>query len=84
MNYSDTGFAQPDLEIKQDTKITFINKRTELGIPIWVAFDIHPEHTIYPQFDQARPLGFEPRVEDNTDTFNKPGKWLYRNYYDTV
>lgn len=86
--YTDNGFSQPEIRIRIGTTLKWINQRlddgTEQGRPMWVASDIHPEHTIYPEFDQAYLLRYEPLPSDSTYqfTFNKPGRWEYHDHYD--
>ena len=84
MAYNDKGFEKPELKIRNGSSVKFINQRTEPGRPMWVASDAHPDHTVYPEFDQARPLGYEPEPKDDTYTFvfNKSGRWTYHDHYD--
>lgn len=80
--YTDKGFDQKELMVASGTTVTFVNQRN--GRPMWVASNIHPTHTIYPEFDQGRVLGYEPLPKDNSFsfTFTKPGRWIYHDHYD--
>lgn len=80
--YTDKGFDKPQLIVTAGTTVTFMNARN--GRPMWVASNVHPEHTIYPEFDQGRVLGYEPLPKDSqfSFTFTKKGKWVYHDHYD--
>lgn len=84
ITYSDQGFSRPNISIGVGTSIRWENQRTEPGRPMWIASDVHPDHTIYPEFDQARLVMREPEPQDSpfTFTFNKPGRWEYHDHYD--
>lgn len=82
INYNKSGFDKPNLTINAGVTVTFVNQRRDR--PMWVASNVHPDHTIYPEFDQGRVLGYEPLPKDNifTFTFKKRGRWVYHEHYD--
>lgn len=77
-NYSvvitDNGFSPANLEINQGDSITFTTNRNK---PFWPASDIHPTHTIYPEFDPKKPI--EPD-EKWSFIFNKKGEWRFHDH----
>ena len=84
INYTDAGFDRPNIIVANGSSVTWVSKRKDPQRPTWVASDIHPEHTIYPEFDQGRTLGYEPLPKDKTYTFKfeKTGRWEYHDHYD--
>lgn len=84
INYTDAGFDRPNLTVPKGTSVTWISKRSDSKRPTWIASAVHPEHTVYPAFDQGRSLGYEPLPTDNVYTFkfDKVGKWEYHDHYD--
>lgn len=78
VKYSDGGFSPAEVTVKQGETVNFINN-TE--IPLWVASDNHPTHTIYPEFDAARVIGGTPAPGDDFSfTFSLVGTWTYHNH----
>lgn len=84
ITYTDAGFDRPNIIIGAGSSVTWISKRSDPQRPTWVASDVHPEHTVYPEFDQGRALGYEPLPKDKTYTFKfeKTGRWEYHDHYD--
>lgn len=84
VSYTDAGFDKPKISVMIGTPITFVNKRVQR--PMWVASNMHPEHLLYPEFDQGRVLGYEPLPKDTTFTFtfNRKGTWEYHDHYDAA
>lgn len=82
VTYSDAGFDKPELKIANGTAVTFANQRAPR--PMWIASNDHPEHLIYPEFDQGVVLGYEPLPKDSSFyfVFTKKGKWKYHDHYD--
>lgn len=82
--YTDAGFNRPNISIPQGSSVTFLNQRPQR--PMWVASNDHPEHLLYPEFDQGKALGYEPLPKDNafTFTFTKKGRWMYHDHYDAA
>ena len=70
----DKGFFPEKLSIKKGETVTFINKRNK---SFWPASNIHPQHSIYPEFDPKRPI--EPNQIWNF-TFDRVGKWRYHDH----
>lgn len=66
---NDEGFISKTLSIKRCTQVTFINTGKEMH---WPASDLHPTHSIYPEFDPLEPL--EPG-ESWSFVFDKIGNW---------
>ncbi len=69
-----SGFSPPELTIKKGETVTFITKR---GKPFWPASNVHPLHSLYPEFDPKKP------IEANQSwsfTFDKAGKWKYHDH----
>jgi len=72
------GFEPQEITIKKGETVTF---KTEREVPFWPASDIHPNHTIYPQFDVR-----EPVLPDQTWSFkfDKPGRWTYHDHLSSL
>jgi hypothetical protein len=63
-----------DLTIKKGTRVLFKNETAE---PRWPASNLHPTHSIYPEFDPKRP------VESGSEwsfVFNQVGTWKYHDH----
>lgn len=68
------GFSPAELTIAKGETVTF---RTTNGELFWPASNLHPSHTIYPEFDPLTP------VQPNTVwsfTFEKPGEWKFHDH----
>ena len=84
ITYTDAGFDRPNVTIPRGATVTWISSRADSQRPTWIASDVHPEHTRYPEFDQGRTLGYEPLPQDKIYTFKfeKVGRWEYHDHYD--
>ncbi|MEX2008010.1 MAG: hypothetical protein WD850_00725 [Candidatus Spechtbacterales bacterium] len=67
-----------ELTIQLGDTVTFVNKSNR---PIWPASNIHPDHSIYPEFDPKRPL--EPG-EEWSFTFTKEGRWRFHDHLNSL
>ena len=76
---TDVGYEPSDVTISVGTTITFTTTRDTFH---WPASNLHPNHTIYPEFDPLAPV---PPEENWSFTFDKAGKWNFhdhlRSYY---
>lgn len=66
---TDDGFEPENLTIQQGDTVEFSTERDK---PFWPASNLHPTHTINPEFDPK-----EPVQPDSTwsHTFTKKGEW---------
>lgn len=71
---TEDGFVPNDLVIRKGEKVIF---NTELNEPYWPASSLHPDHTIYPEFD-AKERIIPP--ENWEFVFTKPGVWRYHDH----
>lgn len=72
--YTNEGFTPKEIKIKKGEKIKFINLSDR---KMWVASNNHPEHDIYPEFDQKE---ITLRGTEYEFTFEKIGNWGYHNH----
>ena len=70
----DDGFYPPVIKIKKGTMARFVNKDK---LWHWPASDLHPTHSIYPEFDPKKPVG---PGEEWSFTFEKVGEWGYHDH----
>jgi len=75
VTYNGTTFSPASITIKQGQSVTFIN---EANGPMSVASDVHPEHTIYPEFDQYKTSAQGKKTF--VFVFDKVGTWKYHNH----
>lgn len=71
---TETGFTPQTITIAKGDMVTFTTSR---GEPFWPASNLHPSHTIYPEFDPKEP------VASNSSwsfTFTKPGEWKFHDH----
>lgn len=68
------GFSPRELTIGKGDTVTFTTKRST---SFWPASDIHPTHTIYPEFDPRKPIGPQERWSFQ---FEKVGQWRYHDH----
>lgn len=68
------GFYPEKLTIVLGESVTFV---ADVGEQYWPASNVHPSHTIYPEFDPGRPL--EPH-EVWTFTFERAGTWRFHDH----
>lgn len=84
VTYTDAGFSPKKLEISEGDTVIFVNNSKR---DMWVASNIHPTHTIYPEQSSSDCLGstFDacggtPTNESWSFTFNKVGSWQYHDH----
>ena len=74
ISYSDGAFTPKDVQIQAGQTIKFVNGSTQ---PVWPASNIHPTHSVYPEFDSARPVA---PGQSWSFSFDRPGIWLFHNH----
>lgn len=68
------GFVPSRVAIRKGGKVTFVSA---LPREYWPASDIHPTHSIYPEFDPQKPV---PQRGSWTFQFNRAGEWRYHDH----
>lgn len=68
------GYKPKEVKIKKGTKVIFKNQDQDLH---WPASNIHPTHTIYPEFDPQRPV---KSGESWEFIFDKVGIWRFHDH----
>jgi hypothetical protein len=68
------GWRPLQLVIKKGTEVTF---SSELDRPFWPASDLHPTHSIYPDFDPREPVA---ATSSWSFTFDTPGVWKFHDH----
>jgi plastocyanin len=71
---TETGFEPQDVRIRVGDSVTFV---ATIGKQFWPASNLHPDHSIYPDFDPKRPLRPD---ESWTFVFEKAGEWRYHDH----
>lgn len=71
---TEEGFSPLEIKIKPGTTIRFLNKSKYWH---WPASDLHPTHTLYPEFDPLKPIG--PKEEWDFK-FEKNGEWGFHDH----
>lgn len=71
---SENGFYPPELTIAAGDSVKFTTTRTS---PFWPASNLHPTHTIFPEFDPKRPLAPD---ESWSFRFDAKGEWRYHDH----
>lgn len=71
---TDKGLDPKDVKIKKGTRVIFVNKDDDLR---WPASNIHPTHSIYPEFDPQKPIKSESSWQF---TFDKIGVWRFHDH----
>ncbi len=74
VRYTNTGFQPAKLTVPVGTMVEFINQSDE---EMWVASNVHPEHTILSTFDQFQGVG---KSQSYMYTFDKKGSWPYHDH----
>lgn len=74
VTYTDSGFTPEEIPVPAGSTVTFVNGSSG---NMWVASDVHPTHTILPEFDNKE--GIAPG-ETYEFTFNEAGDWTYHNH----
>jgi plastocyanin len=72
--FTDTGFHPSNLSIDPGDKVRFVNKS---GGQFWPASNLHPTHTIYPDFDTKKLL---PPNTEWSFSFNRSGEWKFHDH----
>ena len=79
VTYGAQGFTPKTVTIKKGETVVFRNKT---GKAASVASDLHPVHTIYPEFDQYKT---DQRGKDEFRfSFEKIGTWNYHDHLNAV
>lgn len=68
------GFSPSEVKIKVGSAVRFVNKSKQWH---WPASDLHPTHTLYPEFDPKKTIG---PGEEWTFTFEKTGEWGFHDH----
>lgn len=68
------GFSPSELKINRGDIVTFKTTRNSY---FWPASDLHPTHTIYPDFDPKEPVA---PTETWSFKFEKVGEWKYHDH----
>lgn len=68
------SFEPENLTIKKGATVTFKNEDKAAR---WPASNLHPTHTIYPEFDPQRPV---ETGQSWSFTFDKVGTWKYHDH----
>lgn len=74
ITYTDSGFGPREVTVKKGSTVAFINESSSV---MWVASAPHPQHTIYPEFDQLKSV---PKGGSYEFIFTKVGTWKYHNH----
>jgi len=84
IKYTNNGFEPKTITIKKGDTVRFVN---EGGLGMWVASDIHPTHSIYPEKSDSDCLGsaFDQCSASGKDTFyeftfDEVGSWKFHNH----
>ncbi len=71
---TDEGYIPNNITIKKGQSIAWINESSDWKLP---ASDVHPTHTIYPEFDPKQPFEIGKAW---VFTFNKVGEWDFHDH----
>ncbi len=74
ITFSQEGFTPKEFRIEQGNTIVF---KTNQKKPFWPASDLHPTHSIYPEFDPGEPI---EAYSSWSFTFTKVGEWTFHNH----
>ncbi len=74
VRYTNNGFQPKNITVPAGTMVEFLNQSDK---EMWVASNIHPEHTILPTFDQFKGVG---KGKSYMYTFDKKGSWKYHDH----
>lgn len=72
------GFSPQEITLNKGDAIKFT---TSLGKPFWPASNLHPTHTIYPEFDPKEPVAAN---KDWSFVFNKSGEWKFHDHLSPI
>lgn len=68
------GFSPSEVKIQLGSTVRFVIKDKYWH---WPASDLHPTHTLYPEFDPQKPIG---PGEEWSFTFEKTGEWGFHDH----
>lgn len=68
------GFSPGKFTVKKGTGVVWENDDADFR---WPASDLHPTHTIYPEFDPQQPV---PQKSSWEFTFEKVGTWRFHDH----
>lgn len=71
---SEEGFSPSEITIQKGDTIKFITTGDKF---FWPASNLHPTHTIYPEFDPREPFASD---ESWSFRFEKAGTWKYHDH----
>ncbi|MBI4093703.1 cupredoxin domain-containing protein [Candidatus Kaiserbacteria bacterium] len=71
---TDSRFEPKELHIRVGTAVTFKTTRPN---QFWPASNLHPEHSMYPEFDPKEPIA---SGDSWTLTFTREGIWGYHDH----
>ncbi len=69
-----TGFSPSVLQIKEGETVVFSTDQSE---SFWPASNIHPDHTLYPEFDPKKPIASS---DTWSFTFSKAGRYSFHDH----
>ncbi len=72
------GFVPSVVYVTEGTKVTF---STMLDKPFWPASNVHPFHSVYPEFDSQSPV---PPGSTWSFVFDKNGRWTYHDHVEAT
>lgn len=68
------GFTPDTIAVAKGTTVRFVNVD---AVAHWPASDLHPSHTIYPEFDPKEPI---QSGKEWAFTFDKVGEWSMHDH----
>lgn len=71
---TEAGFEPGTLTVGRGQTVTFL---TTHGKPFWPASDLHPTHTVYPEFDPRAPIAHD---RSWSFRFERAGEWQYHDH----
>lgn len=71
---TENGFVPEEITIRRGTKVRFVNQDS---LWRWPASDLHPTHSVYPEFDPREAIAPSKEWEF---TFEKTGEWHYHDH----
>ncbi len=71
---NEDGFTPNEITILRGQSVTW---KTTRGKQFWPASNLHPSHTLYPEFDPLNPV---PADQTWTFRFDKIGSWIYHDH----
>ena len=70
----DSGFTPKEITVKKGGTVTWTNNSSA---KVWVASAMHPDHLIYPEFDELTGMNIGSTW---SYTFDKVGTWGYHDH----